>query len=245
MKYLLILFLAVTACKKPADRTCWKFTGNDSQKIINLFYGDFTALEIHTYLSVDLIQDSLNYLKISGGENVINQLKIEWINGKLTLTNTNTCKFLRNPKHKIKVEVHFRQLDKLIYLGSENVNSVGKITQSNFNLEVRESSGSVNLDLQVDDCQLDIEPCYADYTIRGTAKTARFSVKGSGYCNTNEFLVSDKIVCVSRTGSDLYINGDTHYFKCETSNLGNVYYSGTPGEIKWNNYGKGKLLQAP
>ncbi|MFA7273524.1 MAG: DUF2807 domain-containing protein [Crocinitomicaceae bacterium] len=244
MKYLLILFLAFTACKKPADRTCWKFTGKDSEKLVNL-YGYFSELEINTYLAIDLIQDSLNYLKISGGENVINEVKVELIDGKLTLTNTNKCKFLRSPKHKIKVEVHFSQLDKVIFLGSENINSVGKIVQSNFNLEVRESSGTVNLELQVDDCQLDIEPCFADYTIRGTAKTARFSVKGSGYCNTTNFVVSDKIVCVSRSSSDLYINGATHYLKCETTDLGNVYYLGTPAEIKWNDYGKGKLLQAP
>jgi hypothetical protein len=243
MKKIIILILLFSSCKKAEDRSCWKFYGATIQKTVTL--ENFHALEINPNLIINLIQDSTNYCVINGGENVVNLVNTEILNGKLVLKNENKCTFLRNPKMKISVDVHFIEIDHILYQGSENVKGIGLISSQNFVIEMKETSGTIDLELNTLYFSITAEPSWANFILSGTTKTASFVVKGNAYGDARNFVVEDDIVINSRTGGDCYINGTTTHLKCETNGTGNVYYTNTPSIIEWNDYATGKLLQAP
>lgn len=243
MKKLVILLLILTACKKPEDRSCWKFHGDQVEKRVEI--ESFKILEINPHIIVDLIQDTVNYCVISGGENVVNLVKAVVLDGKLVLKNENKCTFLRSSKKKITVEVHFVSMEEIIYQGSENVKSTGSISLTNLKINLKETSGTMELELNTLNVSVAAEPSWVNFILSGNSNTASFVVKGNAYCDTRNLLVQDKIVINSRTVGACYINGATSHLKCETNGSGNVYYTNTPGFIEWNDYGTGKLLQAP
>ena len=58
------------SCKKPSDRSCYKMTGDNINKIIPL--GSFSQLDLGPYIQYELIQDSTNFIEINAGENLVN-----------------------------------------------------------------------------------------------------------------------------------------------------------------------------
>jgi len=243
MKWVLILLVLITACKKAEDRKCWKFHGDQIEKRVEL--EGFKTLEINPYVIVNLVQDTINFCKLSGGENVVNLIKTDVSNGILVLKNENKCSFLRSAKKKITAEIHFVSMGNIIYQGSENVKTIGPITLQNFAVNLKETSGTLDLELNTINLSVTAEPSFANFILKGYTKTAILGVKGNAYCDTRDLLVQDKIVINSRSVGDCYINGSTAHLKCETNGSGNVYYTNTPGWIEWNDYATGKLLQAP
>ncbi len=243
MRYLVIFALLISSCKKAEDRSCFKFNGEEAEKIVLL--SSFSELEINSYLVVNLIQDTSNYVVIKGGKNVINLVETGVSEDKLILTNANKCKYLRSRKKKIVVDVHFIALEKIKYQGSENVKSIGTIQGNNLKLSIAETSGTIDLNVDVEDFSLSAEPSWVDFNISGFSKIASLTVKGNAYGDTRNFLVQDRLVVISNTVGNVYVNGSTGLLKCETKGSGNVFYSNTPGNIEWNDYGTGKLLQAP
>jgi len=243
MKKLFILLLLVSACKKAEDRRCWKFNGDPVEKIVSL--ENFNEVEIRSHLIVNLIQDTVNFAVVKGGENVVNLITTEIEQGKLVLSNTNKCNYLRSGKKKITIDIHFVSLDKIIYHGSEPLKSIGVISGSQLTIEIKETAGTIILEVNTLNFYLNAEPSWANFVISGSTKNASFSVKGNAYGDARELHVENKVLCCSRTVGDIYINGDVSLLKCETNGSGNVYFTNTPGNIEWNNYGTGKLLQAP
>jgi hypothetical protein len=243
MKKLIILLLLLTGCKKAEDRACWKFVGEQSEKIVQL--EKFKVVEINPYVIVNLVQDSVNYCKIIGGENVINLIKTDVKDGKLSIENENKCSFLRSAKKKITVEIHFVSLKKIVFQGSESVRSLSTINSPDLAIDLKETSGTMDLDLNVDLLFVSAEPSWSNFNLSGIAKNVTLVVKGNAYCDTRKLTVQDRLVVNSRTVGDCYVNGNTNHLKCETNGSGNVYYIGSPGLIEWNDYATGKLLQAP
>jgi hypothetical protein len=243
MKKILILLVLISSCKKAEERNCWKFYGDEVEKTVTLDV--FHSLEINPNLIVNLIQDTVHYCAIKGGKNVVNLLKKEVLNGKLTLKNENKCAFLRSPKKKITVDVHFVELDRIVYQGSENVKSKGVINGQILTIDLKETSGTLDLELNTTHCYVTAEPSWVNFKLSGFSNFARIVVKGNAYCDTRNFLVQDRITINSQTVGSCYVNGASNYLKCETNSSGNVYYTNTPGFIEWNDYGSGKLLQAP
>ena len=243
MKKLFILLLIICSCKKAEDRKCWKFSGNSMETKVSL--ENFDELEIRSHLIVNLIQDSINYAIIKGGENVVGLVSADIQQGKLILNNNNKCNYLRDGKKKITVDVHFVSVKKIIYYGSETLKSVGKIIAPILAVDIKETSGTVYLEVDAQEFSLSAEPSWANFVLSGFAKMARLSIKGNAYGDARGLKVHDKLLCSSRTAGNIYVNGDVSLLKCETLGSGNVYYTNSPGNIEWNDYSKGKLLQTP
>ena len=114
---MLLFFLQVTSCKKPENRSCSKGTGSSMSKIISL--PDFQQMEIHQRLKIELIQDTVSFMEVIAGENLVNFIDWTVVDGKLEIWNRNKCPFLRYKTGDVLVKIHFTQLSKLIYWGSE------------------------------------------------------------------------------------------------------------------------------
>ncbi len=244
MKYLVFILLIVFAfsCKKVEDRTCFKFTGDEIEKTISLDV--FHKLKLGAYLEYVLVEDTACFVVLKGGENVVNLVSTEVTSGDLLqIKNTNRCRFLRSSKKHIHVEIHYVNLKEIFYEGSELLKNEGVLTSENLTVILNEGSGSVNLHVKCGKLNVAAEPSWADYVISGETTEARLSIKGNAYGDTRGLKVDSVMTVISRSSVDLEVNaGGTKRFKCEIWGSGNVYYSGIPDLIEWNDYGTGKLL---
>lgn len=241
---ILIVFLVLTfvSCKKAEDRTCMKFNGKDIEKTIPV--DDFLRLRVGAYLDFVLVQDTVCYVKLIGGEKVLNLVDIKSHSNTLELLNKNKCRFLRNKKKVITAEIHFKQLEDIFFEGSGTMSNVGQLNLPYLTIALNEASGTINLNLESEIINISAEPSWANYILKGHTKHLNMTVKGNSYADVLEMTIDSLLTVKSRSSADVYINVEsTGFFKCETWGDGNVYYSGTPAYIEWNNYGVGELLK--
>lgn len=241
MRNLVFLVFFLFSCQKAADRSCWKFTGAETNKVVSL--GEFDRLQVGPYMDFLLVQDSLNFVEIIGGENLVNFVTVDLVEGQLQIFNKNKCRFLRSQKKKILVKIHFTALKEVIFEGSGEMKNEGILQMHDFVLTLQEGSGTVDLQLNGDHLNVSAEPSWANYILAGHFEKANITVKGNAYGDTRNLQVDSSLTVVSRSAASLHINANAcSILQGETWSNGNVYYYGTPQAMKWQNFGKGKLL---
>lgn len=235
-----ISLLAMSSCKKAEDRSCFKSTGGIVTKEVSL--EAFELMELYPHIEYELIQDSLDKLVITGGENVVNFVEASIVDKRLYIKNKNRCPFLRDPKKMIKVEIHFTTLYNLHYEGSERIFSKDTLQLPYFTLTIRDGAGPVDLKLNSEIIQADILHGWGDYTLEGKAKIARIGARSNGFCDTRKLLVTDSIYVASETSGDMYVNVGSLPLYGYIKSIGDVYYSGSPSPIVVIESSTGKLI---
>src|SRR5690242_20273176 len=88
-----VLCLLLFSCKKESLFDCFKSTGDIVTERRNI--GTFTETIIYNNVNVIIVQDSLTYLEINAGENLLPLITTEIRNGKLIIENNNKCNWVR------------------------------------------------------------------------------------------------------------------------------------------------------
>lgn len=242
MRYLLFsaLIFAVFACKKPENRKCVKFHGKDSQRTVQL--GEFEKVFLGSHIKYILVQDVENKMIVSGSKNTINLISSDINNGTLEIKNENKCRFLRSYKRKITVELHFKDINDILYEGTEELKTIGEINTPNLFVLIRDGAGPMQLDVNVDILNFKISNGWGNYTLSGSTKYANFNIKSNGFGNASQLLIQDSIHIISSSSEQNYFNADQASLKAQTFNFGNIYYHGDPTDIEFSQYGEGQLI---
>jgi hypothetical protein len=244
-KLVLILFLLpfIFACKKAAERTCWKGSGGMTDTTI--FVQDFSKLTLNENINYEIIQDSLNKIEIIGGQNVIPFVKVEiQTDGTLSISNSNKCNFLRYKSQTVKVKIHCKNLSYLTYKGTEDLVSEDTLSFNNFQFFMVDGGGSIHLKLNVSNSLLGyVSHGSGDFHLEGIANKASLNIMTQGSCDTRKLKVLNTLSIVSNANSPCYINTDNSILKAEITGQGNIYYQGTPSSLFFNQIGVGELIQ--
>ena len=188
----------------------------------------FDTLHINRRLEVTLIEDSVDYVSIRGGENLIPQFITEVKNGALTLKNDNRCNFVRSYKIPIQMEVHFTKLRKVISYGSSIINCPDTIHQKDLTFEFWNSSTDLNL--LVDNSQLEIiqHTGASNVFVKGRTDNLLVYSASLGFGDYDE-LSCKNVYVQTLSSADCRVFADsTFYFKVNGN--GNIYYKGN-GEV--------------
>ena len=238
---IICVFSVLFACKKPENRSCWKFAGDDSVKEINML--PFNAIVMKEKLQFVLVQDTVEKVVLKGGKNLLNFVELENLNGTLEIENKNKCNFLRSYKKKILVEVHFKNLINIEFAGTEYLTNVGTLQFDWLTFLLRDGSGTVNLNFNAQSLNAQISYGYGDFTFAGQVNQANLSIRSNGYCDTYGLKVLDSITVVSNTQGMVKINADVAKLKAQIDPDGsNIYYTGTPSNVVFYQYGNGSLI---
>lgn len=242
MRYLQIVLLLglVFSCKKPVNRSCWKFAGET--KTISISVGDFTALFLNGHLSYSLVQDSTDKIVITGGENLIGHVKWTNENGLLTLENGNKCNFLRDPKNLIHVEIHCTTVANIRFEGTEPLKGIGTLKSDYFVLFIRDGAGPVTLDLQSLVVDADIAHGWGEYHLSGKTKIARIAVRSNGFCSVDQLQITDSVYVGSESQGDITLNANGIPMAGYIKSGGNIRYKGIPSLITVIKTGDGNLI---
>jgi hypothetical protein len=236
-----IIFLFFS-CSKEAQWDCTKSTGKIITKTITP--QDYKVLEINSLLNITLVQDSQNFIKITGGENLLPKVKFEYNYPYLRVSDNNTCRWIRNyKKEMISVEFHFTTLDSVIAYRENNLKSDGYIRNKVFMVKYPTSSlATLNLKIDVDSFYLKINPASGDYYVEGSCKYNYIYSIGYSYVHTENLHCLNAEVFSYETG-DIYVSPSENLY-AHIFNFGNIYYCKPVNKITIEkpDYAHGKVI---
>lgn len=234
--------LIVVSCKKSEDRACWKSTGEETS--VEMQIDPFSKVFFHEHIEYVLVQDSVEKIIITGGKNLVNFIKVDFVDGFLDVKNENKCFFLRSYKKKIRAEIHFKQINEIIFEGTEPLTNQGLLEFNWLNILIRDGAGSVKLNFNAESIFATISHGWGDFTFTGHAKQANFNIRSNGFCDTYGLTVADSLTVVSNTQGFTKINANGVKLKAQIDTGGDIFYKGTPFSVKLNQYGEGQLIDA-
>jgi len=200
--------------------------------------------QIHLYNDINLIltQGFEESIKVEAGQNIQPNIETTVKEGKLTIRNTGSCDWIRNPNEKITVHVTIATLKRLVYDGSGSVTSTNTIQADTILIYSDLGAGDIDLHLNAKHATVHLQGQNADVTLHGK----------SNYCYTlihprNSVYLSDfevKRMDLVYVGVRDAIINVTEAINGVITHTGNVYYKGTPS-INVNYYSSGRLIKAP
>lgn len=228
---LLLLF----ACKKSKS---FKSTGKQVEVTRQL--GSFNNIALYNNVNLYLIQDSINSVTLSGGENLLPFVTTKINNHQLQIRNENKMNWLRSYKKSINAYVHFKNVDQLFYYGSGNITGKDTIREDKFSVTCWDGSGSIKINFAGDSVFNYIHTGPADIHVKGRAAGAYIYCHGTGFIYIDSLSCKDVFINNSGTG-DMYVKPKDN-IGLEIYSIGNVFCESHPS-ILWNtDKGKGKLI---
>lgn len=239
--FLGLLIVTTFSCKKSEDRRCFKSTGAESVREV-ILESPVDSLFLNDNFTYLLVPDETEFILITGGENVISFVDVDQATGRIEVSNSNKCNFLRSFKEELIVEVHLSQLRYLEYTGGGRVKASDTLNAPDFRLRIIDGGGSVDLTLASGYIEAIITQGYGDFTLRGTTLGAFLLCQTNSFCNTNELFVSGNLKVNSNSGADMYVNASGANFNAEIGRKGNIYYKGIPSQLTTKLLGEGQVL---
>lgn len=230
------------SCKKQSDRSCFKNTGSIIKKNIPL--SAFSEIDLGPYIHYELVQDTVNFLEICAGENLINFILTEINAEKLSIQNNNKCRFFRYKKQKVLVKIHFSDLDYIYYHGSEPLISLDTLdfSQKDIIINLDDCSGSVNFKLKAKNILLNSPGGFSDITLAGSCAFFRVDIDGNSAFFAKNLYVKDSVHLLYNSFLYSELGSNNCKLKAELSGVGDVGYFGIPALILTNYYNSGRLI---
>ena len=238
--YILLFFISITffSCKKNTG-DCFTNTG----KIIteNRTSKDFHLISLNDNINLILTQDSLNTVIVEAGENIINSIKTEFVNGHLNIKNTSSCNWLRSYAKEINIYVSVKHLDSLKYESSGNVSCTNTIKSDSISVDVWGGAGIIDLDFDIKNVKLNLHYGTTEMIFSGSANVVYIYAASYGpiYC---ENLISGNVYINNRGTNNCYVRAN-QVLEATIENIGNIYYYGNPEVVLSNITGEGELIK--
>jgi len=241
----IIFFLLIVSlffsCKPENKWDCFKGTGKIITEEISLT--GYDSLYISGEMNINLIQDTTDYVLISGGENLLAEVDALVENGLLTLRDNNHCNWVRNyKKSNIRVDLHFSQLKKIIFRKAANLFSEDTLYVDTLIISVWSKIATVDLLIDTKYAALKLNAATGNYNLSG--KTDFNYIYSIGYGNVYTDRLKAKrgyFYCNSLGKTTFWIS---EKLKLIILNSGNVYYRDMKPliELEKKDYATGKIL---
>jgi Putative auto-transporter adhesin, head GIN domain len=242
MRYLISIavILSFVACKKAEDRSCFKSIGNDTTKEIAL--DSFDKLYMGPHLKYVLVQDTVEKVVLTGGENLLNFVETDVSDGTLSVRNINKCNFLRSYSKLVTVEIHLVDVINITFEGTHEVICRNTINSTYLTLVIRDGAGEFNLDLNANSLNAVVTHGWGNFNISGSVDYLNMNIRSNGFGSTYDLIVKDSINIACSTTEPVKINSDSCQLRAQTLSSGDIWFVGTPEFIEFNTYGTGELL---
>jgi hypothetical protein len=235
----LILLLSIfVGCKKENSCDCIKRTGSIESETRTL--AAFEIVEVENNFNLYLIQDSVSFVEIHAGKNLISNIETTIANHKLLIKNNNKCNFTRSYKKKIEIYLHFKKLNELVYKGTGPITSINTIYNDSFTFNSWDGTDSVKLNLEVPLVYANIHTGVADLIVNGHAQQLYAYARSNGTFRMKQFICKN-VYTNNLSASDHFFNVQNK-LEALVQYVGNTYYLGNPTEVIKTENNAGKLI---
>lgn len=234
--------MSVLSCKKAEDRSCFKTIGQEA--VLDVPLSDFNELFLLQNLNYTLVSDTVSFIRLKGGRNLLNLISADIDAGILSITNANRCNFLRKYDRLVEVEIHYVQLNRIDYRGSHDVRSLDTIVGDFFNLRFSGASGNVHLLVNTNFVNGFVNDGSGDYFFSGKTKVAHIQAFHNGLADARNLEVSQSMEVTTRSSRLVLCHAEGIPLKVTISGTGDVRYTGNPSSIELIRSGSGNLIKA-
>ncbi|MEX1192330.1 MAG: DUF2807 domain-containing protein [Brumimicrobium sp.] len=236
-----ILILSV-GCKKAEDRNCLKSNGNTSSLKLN-FENEVDSLFLFDNLEYIIIPDSINYIELIGGKNLLNHIDAQYSNAGISIRNENKCNFLRSYKQKIKAEIHIKSIRAILYEGGETLTNLDTLKSPELRLTIRDGAGPVDLTVENGYMSAVVTHGWGDFTLHGKTSNTFLNCSTNSFCNALDLKTANSLVVNSQTEGDMKVNVNGTQLKAILNRNGNILYKGVPNTVQLiDSVGNGQLI---
>lgn len=200
-----LLFLMI-GCNFEEGPDCLKKEGTPITQ--EIFTGPFTKIHIDQGIELTIEESEEQSVKITAGRNLINDVKIEVINGELFAKDQNGCGILRNT-FTAKLHVSVPDLEKIYSASQFSVRSAGILNFPHLELEsgiIMEDSPASIFELEVDNESLTINDNVSSvFKIKGNTDVLTVNFWGSNGRFEGANLHSEEISVFHRSTNDMIV----------------------------------------
>lgn len=228
------------ACKKAEDRRCIKSAGEETELVHEV--NSFDKLDIGPKVKVVLVQDSVERVIVRGGKNLVNFVQVNVTDGTLTISNENTCNFLRSYKHEVEVEIHLINIVNVLFKGTKELRCNGQLDLPYLTFVIEEGAGQCNLNVNCNSLYLGSGFGWGNYNVEGQTNYLKLEFRDNGFGDLYGLQIQDSATVISSSSERMKINLGGILARVETSSYGDIWYIGTPTFLEYNRYGEGELI---
>lgn len=242
MKKLIIILVvfSVCACKKAPERGCFKGHGEEIQMDIAL--DSTNSFVLNKKMKFRLFEDTLNKVVLKGGANMLNMIDVRTEGFETTISNENSCHFLRDSERFVEVEIHYSNYRHLTLHTSDSVIFENTIASDSLFIQFFESGSSMILDVDNTFTQVIVSRGTADFLLSGKSQNSEVKVQDNGYANALDFR-SPYMFAASSSTANLQLNLDSTSATVFLDGSGDILYTGEPNSLNLSGSGGGKLIK--
>jgi len=232
----------ICSCKKAEDRSCFKRSGEEHT--IEFTVAHFDKLHLKEHVSFHLVQDTVEKVVLHGGKNLLNMIHVDVNpdNKEMTISNENRCRFLRYKTNDIIAYIHFIDLNRILFEGTDSLSNTGVINLDQIEITTNNGAGSIRLNINANIINSINLKGWSDCDFNGECNYFRSEVHGNASFNSRDLHVNDSITVISNSDILSKINSQGCKLKVELSGIGDLWYYGLPSEIVKKEYNSGRLI---
>lgn len=232
--FFILLITVFYSCK---EDKCLKNTGKIA--VEKRPFSAINQLIIDRFVPVFLIQDSVNYIELEAGKNILKHIKTEITDSTLTISDDNTCNWLRNYDKTKKITIHLKsELSYLKQNSSSDIISLNQLKTSYLNIE-QLGDGKIDLDILAETINLKIDS-NSDFILKGKVNNFNCHIKYISLFDTENTIINNLAI-------EYYseLNGKANVINelnATIYSVGNLEVKGNPKSVKITEVKSGKVL---
>jgi hypothetical protein len=236
----IILTIAlVTSCKKENLDDCFTTPGNQITEERPVSY--FHAISMYENVNLIISQGDHFSIEVSGAENLVKSVGTVIKDSVLVITNDLSCNWARSYKHKLDVHITSPALKSIRYESSGDISTSGLVQIDTLEINVWGGGGSVNINVDCNRLNMGLHYGTVDFKVTGKSKMTTIYANSYGpfFCGS---LDSDIVYIRNQGTNNCYVHAN-HILEAEITNIGSIYYTGNPFELKCIDNGEGEFVK--
>ena len=243
-RFYLLLFLMTVACDSEDAGNCFQTAGNIIQQEFAI--AQFDKILVNDFIELTIKQGETQKVIVQTGENLINDIQLLISEGRLTITNNNSCNFVRdfgitkviitspniveirsNTRFEIRSEGVLNYPD--ISLLSETFDASETIAVGNFRLRIENQSVSV------------VFNNLSNLFIEGSTRRFRVNFSAGNSRLEGQYFLASEITVFQRSSNDMILH-PLQAIRGEILSTGNIILVNRPELIQIQTPYRGRLI---
>lgn len=243
VKYIVVLFLII-ACDSEDAGDCFQKAGSIIQEEVTV--SDFDKILVNRDIELIIKEGLTQSVIIETGTNLMNDVIAEVVDGKLTLTDNNTCNYVRD-YGITKVFITSPNITEIRSSTQNDISSDGVLTYPSLTIlsedfGVPDTFTSANFNLQIDNNSFNVvfnnlSNCF----ISGQTNSLRITFAAGTSRFEGRHLIAENVDVWNRSSNDMIVNPQQE-ITGKISGTGNVISVNTPPVIDVEEVYKGRLI---
>lgn len=233
-----LLMVLALSCK---NDPCFKGSGESVSERREL-KNDISMISVYDNIRLNIYIDSVNYIEVKGGENLVAYISTEISGKELILKNDNKCSFLRDFDQDFYLDLHVKDFSKIHYDGSGDITMRDTLIRNDFTLEMESGAGNLKLLIRADEfTRVNCAESFSEIKLYGSSPVLFLYSDGTAWIRGEQFSTAETYVENKSTGDCIVNVSDV--LQCTLKGIGNIRYHGNPVVSVLEKSGKGSIIQ--